>query len=285
MRFQQHILDLLHAGAGTATVSIGAPATPARYFTDLRIVARVITASWPAAQPLLSTDHARLIGGHVRAIGQRIHRTRDINRSDSSAFRLYDRPPADSVSCGVLLLLASQILCAADIEAATELLRPLVQASPPIQEWLTRRQAGGVTCSDALKETLGAIRPARPAPSPRPPARRTRVTQHGRPISLPGSLWKQARTRQILKNRDVQGLLQLINEHGASQHLIGSATKLGQGRVSEIINGSRTFTALQTFENIANGLSMPDEARMLLGLAPKAPARRCPANSPPHQLS
>jgi hypothetical protein len=271
MRFQQHIHDLLHASASTPTLSIGAPTTPARYFTDLRIIARLITASWPAAQPLLSTGHAPLITGHADAISQQIRRTRGINRADSSAFRLYDRPPADPVTCGMLLLLASQILSAADIATATQLLRPLAQASSPSWEWLTRRQAGGTTCSDALQEILSAVRPAQPAPSARlaPPARRTPVTQPGQPINLPGSLWKQARTRQILKDRDIQALLRLINEHGPSQHRIGQATRLSQGRVSEIMNGSRTVTALQTFQNIADGLSMPDEARMLLGLAPK----------------
>jgi hypothetical protein len=39
----------------------------------------------------------------------------------------------------------------------------------------------------------------------------------------------------------------------------------------------RQVTALQTFERTADGLTMPDDARMLLGLAPKTPP---PASNP-----
>jgi hypothetical protein len=42
--------------------------------------------------------------------------------------------------------------------------------------------------------------------------------------------------------------------------------------VSEILKGARTVTALDLFERIADGLAMPDDARMLLGLAPQHPA-------------
>lgn len=42
--------------------------------------------------------------------------------------------------------------------------------------------------------------------------------------------------------------------------------------MSEILRGSRTVTALESFERIAAGLDMPDDARMLLGLAPIHPA-------------
>ena len=42
--------------------------------------------------------------------------------------------------------------------------------------------------------------------------------------------------------------------------------------MSEILKGTRTVTALEVFERIAAGLGMPDEARILLGLAPIHPA-------------
>ncbi len=50
------------------------------------------------------------------------------------------------------------------------------------------------------------------------------------------------------------------------------ATGLLQGRVSEVMRGARTVTTLELFERIAGGLDMPDDARMLLGLAPRHPA-------------
>jgi hypothetical protein len=50
------------------------------------------------------------------------------------------------------------------------------------------------------------------------------------------------------------------------------ATGLLQGRVSEVMHGARTVSTLELFERIAGGLDMPDDARMLLGLAPRHPA-------------
>lgn len=48
---------------------------------------------------------------------------------------------------------------------------------------------------------------------------------------------------------------------------------MGQGRINEVINGRRQVTRLDVFERIAEGLNMPDDARILLGLAPaRAPA-------------
>lgn len=59
---------------------------------------------------------------------------------------------------------------------------------------------------------------------------------------------------------------------GASQSRIAVATGLLQGRVSEIMRGARIVSTLDLFERIAGGLDMPDDARMLLGLAPQHPA-------------
>jgi hypothetical protein len=59
-----------------------------------------------------------------------------------------------------------------------------------------------------------------------------------------------------------------------SQVRLASAAGMGQGRVNEIINGRRQVTKLEVFERIADGLSMPDEARVLMGLAPASAAAR-----------
>ncbi|MGH3401047.1 MAG: hypothetical protein ACRDRJ_00765 [Streptosporangiaceae bacterium] len=70
-------------------------------------------------------------------------------------------------------------------------------------------------------------------------------------------------------------ILRLIQRYGAvSQVRLANATGIGQGRVNEIINGHRQVTGLDVFERIANGVSMPDEARVLMGLAPASAAVR-----------
>jgi hypothetical protein len=49
---------------------------------------------------------------------------------------------------------------------------------------------------------------------------------------------------------------------------------MGQGRVNEIVNGRRQVTQIDVFERIADGLNMPDEPRVLMGLAPAHAAAR-----------
>lgn len=100
-----------------------------------------------------------------------------------------------------------------------------------------------------------------------------RVTESAGCLVLPDWAWKRPEVRQALRERDVATLLQAAQRYcGASQGRIAVATGLLQGRVSEIIHRTRAVTALELFERIAQGLSMPDDARMLLGLAPCHPA-------------
>jgi hypothetical protein len=100
-----------------------------------------------------------------------------------------------------------------------------------------------------------------------------RVTESAVSLALPDWAWKRPEVRQALRERDVATLLQATQQYsGASQGRIAAATGLLQGRVSEIIHRARTVTTLELFERIAHGLGMPDDARMLLGLAPCHPA-------------
>jgi hypothetical protein len=56
---------------------------------------------------------------------------------------------------------------------------------------------------------------------------------------------------------------------GASQTRIGMACGgMQQGKISEIIRGNTEVKHLDKFEEIANGLKLPDSARITLGLAP-----------------
>jgi transcriptional regulator with XRE-family HTH domain len=96
------------------------------------------------------------------------------------------------------------------------------------------------------------------------------------PLGIPAWAWRQEDLCRALEGRDVAEILRLIQRYGGiSQVRLASAAGMGQGRVNEIINGHRQVTGLDVFERIANGVSMPDEARVLMGLAPaSATARR-----------
>jgi transcriptional regulator with XRE-family HTH domain len=94
------------------------------------------------------------------------------------------------------------------------------------------------------------------------------------PLSLPDPTWQHSEVRQALRARDVGALFRFVQHHsGTSQARIGTATGMNQGRVNEIINGRREVSRLDVYERIADGLSMPDDARRLLGLAPQREKR------------
>jgi transcriptional regulator with XRE-family HTH domain len=89
------------------------------------------------------------------------------------------------------------------------------------------------------------------------------------PVDIPGGAWRRPDFREVLQKRDTAGLLRLVQQHaGASQARLAAAAGMGQGRVNEIINGRRQVTRLDVFERLADGLAMPDDARVLFGLAP-----------------
>lgn len=75
-----------------------------------------------------------------------------------------------------------------------------------------------------------------------------------------------------LASRDMGELFRLLNRAGVSQTRIGTATGNAQGRISDIIHGKYQVKTVDSFIRIADGLAMPDDARMTLGLAPVRPA-------------
>jgi tetratricopeptide (TPR) repeat protein len=90
------------------------------------------------------------------------------------------------------------------------------------------------------------------------------------PPAIPPGFWERADVRRALRDRDMGALFRLVRQHaGLSQIRIGTAVGLGQGRTSEIVNGLSAVAATHVFERIANGLNMPDPARILLGLTPR----------------
>jgi tetratricopeptide (TPR) repeat protein len=90
------------------------------------------------------------------------------------------------------------------------------------------------------------------------------------PPAIPSWFWERPEVRRALRKRDMGALFSLVEEHtGLSHTRLGTAVVLSQGRVSEVINGTRRIAATRVFERIANGLGMPDSARLLLGLSPR----------------
>jgi tetratricopeptide (TPR) repeat protein len=90
------------------------------------------------------------------------------------------------------------------------------------------------------------------------------------PFRVPDGFWLRDDAGNALDHRDIGALFRLLSRHtGASQTRIGTATGLAQGTVCLIMNNDRVVSAIDVLERIADGLAMPDQARLRLGLAPR----------------
>ncbi|GLW32218.1 helix-turn-helix domain-containing protein [Actinoplanes regularis] len=97
---------------------------------------------------------------------------------------------------------------------------------------------------------------------------------------IPGSIWNRPDMLTALRSRDIAHVLRLVRQHaGMSQTAIGSLIGMSQGKVSGIMAGSQQVTTLDVYERIAEGLQLPDSARMTLGLAPRGIPARDGSNS------
>ncbi|MFI5987394.1 helix-turn-helix domain-containing protein [Streptomyces sp. NPDC051555] len=93
------------------------------------------------------------------------------------------------------------------------------------------------------------------------------IAAHDPPVLAPWA-WERPDVREALRARDVGALLRAVQKFsGASQGRIAGAIGMTQARVSEIMRDRREVARLDVYERIADGLSMPDDARRLLGLA------------------
>ena len=103
-------------------------------------------------------------------------------------------------------------------------------------------------------------------------------------IQIPASFWERPEVVAALRNRDIGRFFALVQQYaGASQTQIGIACVLTQGKVSDIIRGIQQVEKLDVFERIADGLGLPDPARISLGLAPRRPGS--PRAIPPGDTS
>ena len=98
-------------------------------------------------------------------------------------------------------------------------------------------------------------------------------------IAIPDSFWQQADTTAALDSRNMGQFFALLHQYtGASQTQIGMACGMTPGKVSDIVRGISKVESLAVFERIADGLAIPNPARITLGVAPRAPSR--PATPP-----
>jgi transcriptional regulator with XRE-family HTH domain len=88
------------------------------------------------------------------------------------------------------------------------------------------------------------------------------------PIRVPDHVWRQHEA--TLRARDVGALFRLAKQYaGASQNRIAAATGVAQSRVNELMNRGGPVTSIEVLERVADGLDLPDHARLCLGLAPR----------------
>jgi predicted XRE-type DNA-binding protein len=89
------------------------------------------------------------------------------------------------------------------------------------------------------------------------------------PPEIPPSFWQRTDVRRALSRRDMGVLFDVLNHTlGLSQIRIGTAVEISQGRIGEVIRGTRRIAGLHVFQRIADGLDMPNDCRTLLGVSP-----------------
>jgi transcriptional regulator with XRE-family HTH domain len=88
------------------------------------------------------------------------------------------------------------------------------------------------------------------------------------PIVIPDDVWRREEYRRVLADCDLGGLLRLVHARGISETRIAAAIGISQGSVNDYIRRKSRAEKLDLFKRAADGLNMPDHARLLLGLAP-----------------
>lgn len=107
-------------------------------------------------------------------------------------------------------------------------------------------------------------------------------------IVIPDSFWQRPEVTAAMRSRDIGRFFALVQQYtGASQTQIGIACGMSQGKISDIMRGASEVKHLEVFEQIADGLNLPDPVRITLGLAPRAqsaqPAGREAREAIPHR--
>lgn len=99
------------------------------------------------------------------------------------------------------------------------------------------------------------------------------------PIQLPEEAWNQPEILDVCRAQDADALFRLAKKYGHPNETISYWTGIDSTEISKRINGTGTKGPVRTLDRwhrIADGLNMPDHARMELGIAP----RRAPVDDP-----
>ncbi|KAA6222963.1 hypothetical protein CP973_14465 [Streptomyces albofaciens JCM 4342] len=130
--FQQAILTRLSSPAPAAET--------AAYFTDLRVVATLISTSWPQARELMDTASAEKVDVYVR--GRRGPHERQAR----------DAPPRDPVVCAAVLQAADQVLAAEGLSGVlSHFIRAAFRTSPSHTPWVRLLARHENACSERLQ--------------------------------------------------------------------------------------------------------------------------------------
>ncbi|MGH3222584.1 MAG: XRE family transcriptional regulator [Streptosporangiaceae bacterium] len=90
-------------------------------------------------------------------------------------------------------------------------------------------------------------------------------------IEIPAELWQRTDVLEALRARDIGRLFVLLHRYtGVSQTRLAIACDTTQPKISGYMRGTAKVEELSVFERVADGLDIPDPARIALGLAPKA---------------
>lgn len=90
------------------------------------------------------------------------------------------------------------------------------------------------------------------------------------PIRLPEQLWREDHVLDLCRAQDADGLFRLVKKYGFTNESIGYWTGIDPGEISKRINGAKEpVRTLDRWHRIADGLNMPDDARLELGIAPR----------------
>ena len=188
---QQRILDLLDPAGPDHTTTFGMPTPVSRYFTDLRLLANVICATWPVARPLaVSNDLASELDAHV---AERRDLIADMTQHKEMVARhtIYDRPPTGSAAAAGLLAIAERILAGHHHDALGEL-----TDGPDGQRWAEHFIRAELHCSPGLVAAAAphVARYRKRPPNGRLPAKpktkrpkTKRATTPGQPKPLPST--------------------------------------------------------------------------------------------------
>jgi len=145
---QDRLLQLLSPGEPADVMSVGQPATPARYFADLRLVCSLINGAWPHSQNLITGP------GMAECLDRYIAST---SGAAPRRHTLCDTPPLDPRPGAALITAAARILDGSDLRVLGEFLAPSrngASRKSPRSRWIRRYQRAGHDCSSGFRDAL-----------------------------------------------------------------------------------------------------------------------------------